>query len=163
MPIGWFLAPYARRIKPPGLPPARYCVMDDFTALITADGGKWSEAEVLGNHAIVKVNASSATLQAIASTAGIDRIPLTLLDEPLSSLTNAQRTAIQNKIESLGYPLSEIREHLGNNIGTRTLREVLRFIARRRLKPRYDAGNDTIVLDGPIQVCKTPEAVDAEV
>lgn len=160
MPVAWFFAPYQKR---PGRP-IRECAMNDFTAQITADGGAWSESEVLGDQAIVKVNAATATIQAIAADARFDRIPaaLRLLNDPLSSLSAAQRTAIRNKILSLGYTQAEIDQRLPD-LSVVTLGDVLRFVCRRRKKARYDEATDTIVLDGPEQVCRTPESVDAAV
>lgn len=159
--MAWFLVPYKRRSSPLG--PERYCAMNDFTALIQADGGSWSEAECLGNHAIVKVQALPSTLTAIAAEPTFQRLPKDLLDSSLSDLTQAQKKAINDKLEALGYSSTEIRDALGANIGTKTLRDVLRFALTRRLKPRYDSGTDQIILDGPVQVCKTIEAVDSEV
>lgn len=161
MPVAWFFAPYARRVS--ASRPTRYCVMDDFTEQITADGGGWAEAECLGDQAVVKVNASSATIQAIVADGRFDRVPLRLLDESLASLTNAQRNAVRNKLLELGYADDEILQRLGSNLGTKTLGDVLRFALRRRLKPRYVEESDTIVLDGEDQVCRTVESVDAEV
>lgn len=89
MPIGWFIAPYKRRTDPVRV--RRYCAMDDFTDQVAA----WSEVEVLGQHAIVKVSESSAVLSSIAGTAGFQRIPVARLDDPLSSLSVAQRNAIR--------------------------------------------------------------------
>lgn len=166
MAVTWFLAPYKRQDKVINgvlIFRGRYCAMDDFTALILADGGMWSETEVLGNHALVKVRASAATLTTIAAAQGIRRLPKDALDDPLSSLTNAQRTALRDLIESLGYPRAEWQAALGTNLGLRTLREVLQFIRRRRLKPRYDAGSNTIVLDGAVQQTRTLESVDLAV
>jgi hypothetical protein len=40
---------------------------------------------------------------------------------------------------------------------------VLRFMATRRLKPRYDSLLDLIVLDGDEQDCRPVEDVDREV
>lgn len=158
--MAWFIVPYKRR---PGPRPVRYCAMDDFTALIEADGGKWAETEVLGDHAIVKVLASASTLSTINSTPGFTRIPKDLLDDPLNTLTAGQRNAITAKIEELGYPQTEWQVDLGNNIGTKTLRDVLRFLTKRRKKARYDAQTDTIILDGPDQVCRSVESVDGAV
>lgn len=163
--MAWFICPYKRRIYPdtPVQWPERYCAMDDFTAQIRADGGTWSEAECLGDHAVIKVRASAAILTLIAAAPGFTRIPKDLLDETLADLSNAQRTAIVNKLESLGYTAQEIRDRLGVNISSRTLRDVLRFALTRRRKPRYDASTDTIILDGPVLACKPIEALDAEV
>lgn len=160
MAIGWFIAPYKRRSDPDRV--FRYCAMDDFTTQILADGGAWAETEVLGNCAVVKVNASTATLSTIAGTQGFQRIPLQRLDDPLSSLTNAQRNAIRNRILAMGYTSAEINASLPN-LANVTLRQVLHFVTTRRLKPRYDPGTDAIVLDGAEQPVRQVESVDAEV
>jgi hypothetical protein len=85
-----------------------------------------------------------------------------LLDDPLSSLTSGQRTAIRNEVLDAGYTAAEINA-AHPDFSTVTLRDVLRFLTRRRLKPRYDQGTDTIVLDGPPQNCKSPESLDGGV
>lgn len=160
MPIGWFIVPYKRRSDPNKV--IRYCAMDDLSAQIASDGGKWAETEVLGDCAVVKVDASSATLTTISGTSGFQRIPLQRLDDPLSSLTNAQRTAIRNRILAMGYTSAEINAAIPN-LANVTLGQVLRFIATRRLKPRYDAGTDSIILDGDAQQVRPIESVDAAV
>ncbi len=161
MPIAWFICSYKRKLNYPS--PLRYCAMDDFTPQIHGEGGQWSETEVLGSYAIVKVRASDATLATIAGTAGFQRLPIALLTEPLSSLTGAQRTAIRNRILAMGYTDAEIITALGANIGQRTLGQVLRFAASQRLQPRYDAVQDLIICDGPVQSCKPIDDVDKEV
>lgn len=159
----WFLCPYKRDTVQFSTSPVRYCAMNDFTTLIKADGGAWSETEVLGNHAIVKVLANATTLATIAAAPGFTRLPKDLLDSPLSDLTNPQKIALRDKIESLGYPREEWQADLGADLGTKTLRDVLRFIAKRRRKPRYDSVTDSIALDGPIQSCRAVEHVDGTV
>lgn len=161
MATGWFLCKYRRRAG--ASRPTRYCAMDDFTAQIRADGGDWAETEVLGNHAIVKVQATLETLQAIAADSDFQRLPKDKLDDPLSDLAPAVKTAIRNKIQELGYSLSEIQDHFGDDIGSYTLADVLRFIARRRLKPRYDADTDTIICDGPEQPVRPLDDVDLRI
>ncbi len=161
MATAWFICPYKRKLNYPS--PLRYCAMDDFTPQIHGEGGRWSETEVLGGYAIVKARASDALLTTIAGTAGFQRLPVALLTEPLSSLTGAQRTAIRNRILAMGYTDAEITTALGANIGQRTLGQVLRFAASRRLKPRYDAIQDVIVCDGPVQSCRLIDDVDREV
>lgn len=160
MPVAWFLCPYKRHPRTDKV--ARYCAMNDFTAQIEADGGRWSETEILGDRAIVKVNASSATLTTIAGTATFRRIPLSALDDPLSSLSTAQQTAIRNEVLDAGYSVAEVNAAFPN-IANNTLRQVLRFLASRRLRPRFDSGTNTIILDGAIQSCKAVEIVDLEV
>ena len=163
MAIAWFICPYKRRITGKQYFPQRYCAMDDFTSQINADGGKWSETEVLGSVAIVKVRASDITLATIAAETGFHRLPKNRLDDSLSDLTTAQKNAIRNKLTDMGYTLQELHDALGNDLGAVTLRQVLKFATTRRLKPRYDSVNDAIVCDGDIQPVKALELVDQEI
>ena len=55
MPTAWYIIPYRRR--PARRRPTRYVAIDDHTAQIRDYGGTWSEVEVLGDRAIVKVRA----------------------------------------------------------------------------------------------------------
>ena len=124
------------------------------------------EREVLGGYAVVKVRAAAATLTTIAGTAEFQRIPaaFTTLNTTLGSLTTAQRTAILNRILAMGYTTAEIQTVLGSNLAgwrTKTLGQLLRFIASRRRKPRYDAIADAIVLDGIVEACASVDDVDA--
>lgn len=163
MAIAWFICGYKRR---PGVRPARYCAMDDYTLQITTDGGIWAETEVLGGYALVKVRATQATLDTIAGVTGFQRIPLSVLTAPLSSLSTAQRSAIRTTLADMGYTSAEILSALGSNaaqLGTHTLGELLRFAAQRRLMPRYDEAQDQIVLDGAYQACTPVAVVDAQV
>jgi hypothetical protein len=137
--------------------------MDDFTDQILADGGAWSEVEVLGDRAIVKVRANLETLLAIAGTAGFRRLPKDRLDDSLSSLSSGVKLALRNELIDAGYSLAEIQERLGADLGSKTLRDVLRFAASRRRKPRYDQATDTIVCDGPEQGCRDIADVEREV
>jgi hypothetical protein len=134
--------------------------MADFNAAILADGGHWTETEVLGDRAIVKVRASAATLTTIAGTATFRRIPLDLLDDSLASLTNGQRNAIKNELLSAGYTNAEINAAVPD-LSAVTLRQVLHFFASRRKKPRPSAG--TFVFDGPEVTPRAIEEVDGEV
>ena len=155
MAVAWFIAPYVRDLTVAS--PMRYCGMDDFTTMIRADGGAWAESEVLGNRAIVKVRASTMTLGLIALT--YRRLPLTDLSTSLSTLTNAQRTAIKNDLLAAGYTSTEI-DARWPNFRFALFGEVLRFVAQRRLKPRYDRATDTILLDGPVQPCRSIDAIN---
>lgn len=157
MPIGWFLVPYKRLVDPSRI--VRYCAMNDFTPQVTS----WSETEVLGQHAIVKVNATNSVLTTIAGTSGFKRIPVSLLDDPLSSLSVAQRNAIRTKILSLGYTAAELDAEFPGDIRNFTLRQLLQFVARRRRKVRYDSGTDSIIDDGPDQPVRPVAEVDAAV
>ncbi len=161
MAIGWYIVPYKRRLSETFA--ARYCEMDDHTVTIKAVGGAWTETEVLGNQAIVKVRATAAVLTLLSEVAGFRRLPKDALDDPLSSLSNAAKTAIRNELLDAGYTLAEIQARFGSDLGQYTLRDVLRFFASRRLKPRYDSESDTIILDGPIQPCRDIDSVNGEV
>ena len=151
MPLAWFVVPYKRR-NPGEVPPERYCAADDFTVLIRADGGDWSETEILGDAALVKVRASAATLTAMNAAPGFLRIPNHVdLNDTLGDLTAGQKQVLLNKAVALGYSLAEVQAALPSDWSAVTLRQVLNFLAQRRLKPRYDSGTDTIVLDGAVQ------------
>lgn len=158
--MAWFIAPYKIR---PGNPRQRYCAMDDFTAQIRADGGDWSETEVLGDCAVVKVKASSATLATINAEPGFQRVPVGRLDDPLSSLSAGQRQAIRNRVLAMGYTAGEVQASLGSDLGGITLRELFQFVTQRRKKPRWDEGTQTIVFDGPIQPVRPIASVDSVV
>lgn len=143
--IGWYICPYKRVLNTPQH--IRYCAMDDYTKqIIYQDKGNWSETEVLGNRAIVKVKASASTLAILDGV--FKRIPKNALNLSLSDLTTTQKNFLKNEALDMGYSLKEINVRLPNPIGTYTLRDVLGFFATRRLKPRYDVINDTIVCDG---------------
>lgn len=154
MPTAWFICPMERVPHP--LRVTRRCAMDSFTSAIRADGGSWAETEVLGQRAVVKVNASAATLTTIAGTAGFTRVPSARLDDPLSSLSNGQRNAIRNLILELGYTPAEVAARFPN-LSAATVGDVLRFMASRRRKVRHDAATDSIVDDGDVV---TPTPVD---
>lgn len=161
MAIGWYIVPYKRRTD--AATPTRYCSMDDHTAAILAVGGAWSETEVLGDRAIVKVRATPAILSQLNGVAGFRRLPKDLLGDSLASLSAGAKTAIRNELTDAGYTLAEIQARFGSDLGQYTLRDVLRFFASRRLKPRYDAGTDTIILDGSVQVCRDIDDVDGDI
>lgn len=162
MPVGWFIAPYVR--DPTALPRIRrYVIVDDLTAAIRADGGDWSETEVLGQAAIVKVRASAATLALVAALPGVSRLPVNQLDDPLSTLTTPQKNAIRTRVLALGYTLPEIQARFPNDLGTYTLRQLLGFIASRRRKVRYDAQADAILDDGPEQPVRPLAEIDSAV
>lgn len=111
---------------------------------------------MLGDYAVVKVRASSALLTTINAAPGMIRIPARFLDlsQTLGNLTAQERTTILNFLQARGYPLAEIQADLGGSLAlwqTKTLRQVLRFALKRRLKPRWDRVAGQIVIDGPIQ------------
>lgn len=159
MAIGWYICPMVRRIGVAR--PERYCSMDDFTDQIVAEGGTWSESEILGNVALVKVRASAITLASLAGT--FQRIPLSRLDDPLGSLTAIQRQSLKTFVLNLGYTVQEVQDALGTDLSGVTLGQLLRFMASRRLTPRYDSGTDTIVCDGDAVGCRGIDHLDSSV
>lgn len=168
MALAWFICGFNFVEGHNGPNSRRVCAMDNFSPSIFADGGAWSESEVLGGFAVVKVRASVATLTIIGGTAGFTRIPNNWVDlsTTLGSLTTGQRTTLLNLITSMGYTTAEINAALGSNLTgwrTKTLGQVLRFIAQRRLKSRWDNVQHQIVLDGILQSCKPIDDINAEV
>ena len=166
MALAWFVVPYKRRDIEPGRP-GRYCAMDDFTVTIHADAGAWTETEVLGNVALVKVRASATILATIASTTGFYRVTNHwLLSDSLADLTTTQRNAIQTRLLAMGYTQAEINAVMGSTLALwrqMAFGVLLNLIATRRLKPRYDTSTDTIICDGPIQPVRSIVSVDSEI
>lgn len=162
--ISWFITSYNQDVnaKPH---PRRWCMMDAYTPqIIIQDSGNWEEIEVGANFAIVKVSASSATLQTIAADTNFTRIPATLLTETLSSLTTTQKQKLQTLLNNMGYTNQEIQNALGNNLGQKTLGQVLRFITTRRVPPRFDAVSRAIVFDlAPVTCSNNIDSVDGRI
>lgn len=167
MAIAWFLAPYKQMVGQ--IHPTRYCLVLDYNDLIVADGGTWSETEVLGNQALVKVRASASTLATIAADAAIVRIPNHFqLSDTLGDLTAGQRTAIENKLQAMGYTLTELRAVMpAGGWGAVTLGQVLKFAATRRLRwngpPWFDIGGAPINLNGASDPVRPVDDVDGVV
>lgn len=161
MPTAWFICPYKikKNMRIMGRP-VRYCAMDDFTGQIHKDGGTWAESEIMGNIAIVKVRASEGTLQKIGRGEGFERLEKEGLNDSLSDLSTNRKNTLEQKLVLIGYPLSEVRQHLGSDIGAKTLGEFLRFAARRRLKPRYIEATDEVICDGIEQPCRPIDELD---
>lgn len=159
MPVAWYIVPYKRRANVPR--PTRYPAIDDYTAQLVVVGGRWSETEILGDRCLVKVRAPAAALTQLDGL--YKRIPKDRLDDSLTDLPAAVKTALRNELLDAGYTLAEVRARFGDDLSSYTLRDVLRFMASRRLKPRYDAATDTIVCDGELQPCRDIDIVDAEI
>lgn len=160
MPIAWYIVPYARGRFPGGNELYRYTAIDYYTSQIRSDGGDWSETEVLGDRAIVKVRASNSTLTTLDSK--YKRLPKDRLDDSLSDLPVGVKQEIKDEILDMGYTVEEIQNKFGNDLGQFTLRDVLKFMTTRRLKPRK-VDEDTIVCDGIVQRCRSLESVDSTV
>lgn len=143
--------------------------MNDFTLEIIADGGAWSETEVLGDQALVKIRASDTLLTTIEDAGHFNLAKFLAkinLADSLSDLTNANRSVIQNRLLQNGYEQTEIDAALGSNLSAwraKTFGDLLNLIATRRLEPRYDSANDLIICDGPAKSCKPVSRVNKEV
>lgn len=163
MSLAWFITDYTTDLT--GRFPVRACHINQYSALIGADGGAESETEVLGGYALVKVRASDATLATIAADPNFQRLPgHWSLSDALGDLTNAQRNAIVAKLQAMGYTLAEIRAVLpSGNWAAITLGQVLRFAAQRRLEIYYDGAAGQWVSPGAYLVPRPVDDVDAAV
>lgn len=159
--IAWFLVPYKRQDRH-GTPWRNPAIMD-YGLMIHEDGGKWCATEILGDRAIVKVRATPATITILDAAPGFVRLPKDALTAPLSDLTTNQLLTLRDLVESLGYTRAEWQAKLGTDLSLVTLGDVLRFLATRRKKPRYDELTDTIVLDGEDQPCTPIEHLEGAV
>lgn len=163
MAIGWYIAPYNITTRDVSSFPnnVRYCAMKDYNNIIRADGGTWSETEVLGDRAVVKVRASSLTLSILDGV--FTRMPKDEIEDSLAAVSIADKAVLKVEGLDMGYTNTEWEKDFPNNLGTYQLKDVLNFYTKRRLKPRYDYVAKTIKVDGIEQKCKSIEAVDAKV
>lgn len=159
MAIAWYIVPY--EIKEQHGEKYRRVAICNYSKQIRDSGGAWTETEILGDRAIVKVRASDAILSALNTK--YKRLPKDRLDDSLSNLPENVKMALKNEILDMGYSIDEIRERFGNDLGQYTLRDVLKFMTKRRLKPRYDSETDTIFVDGIVQKCRSIESVNSEI
>ena len=165
MPTTWVLVPYKRSAETHH--PGRYVAIDDFTPQIRADGGDWSETEVLGpqmGYALVKIRMQTASLLVnICATPGFRRMPVDNFFDRLLGLSPAQISNINGVLLNAGYSQSEIDTALGGDWSQKTLADLMRLWATRRLTPRYDSATDAIICDGTPVVCKSVDTVNSEV
>lgn len=166
MALGWFIFPYVRDTLDDF--PTRYLSVADHEDLIAVnsvlvdgvirDYPAWSEVEILGNRALSKVRGLPGNLVTLATFA-LERLPNIGIDQPLSVLNGAQRNRILAAMLDAGYPQAEIDERFPV-FRNAIFREILRFMSRRRLKPRYDSVTDTIFVDGIVQNCGSTDDLD---
>ncbi len=161
MPVAWFIAP-DRRVALNGHP-SRWCAINEYDNIIRQDGGNWTGEECLGGRYVCKVRASVTTLQTIAADPTIRRLPKSSLGDSLSNLTTAQKRNLRDWIEECGYSRAEWQADLGTDLGAFTLRDVLRFVLKRRFQPRYLAATDAITLDGTQETPLPVEFLDSAV
>lgn len=159
MPVAFYIVPIIR-INPPqnGLNAHREIALNiDFPEL----SGQWDGLETLGNKAIVKINATTSDL--LQLNAVYDRILLNQLDEPISSLSATNRTRLRTIISEMGYTLEEFNEKFPNGIANYTLKDVLKFMLTRRIKPRWDETTDEIIYDGVSVPCGNIDDLDRRI
>ena len=160
--IGWYIVPYEidTSESAPGYPlrNSRRIAMCRYNQQIWAAGGKWHGIEVLGNRAIVKIRAPQAVLNALDGV--FKRFPKDKFDDSLIDLPVAVKAALKNELLDMGYSLAEIKQRFGNDLGQYTLKDVLLFIARRRLIPRYDKNADETVFDSGTRNCQPLQQVE---
>jgi hypothetical protein len=159
----FFVANY--KLRAGTLHPTRYVATDDFTPQIQADGGTWSEVEVLGPNlgvAIVKVKAQDTTIAAIAADPDHTRFPKDNFGDALSSLSNAKLNALRNFILGLGWTQLELDNALPNGIQNVTLSQVLRFLATHKLTAGAN-GTGGIVMVLPKIPCESVDALDNQI
>lgn len=159
MAIGWYIVPYKRRTNT--IRPGRVAVVNDYTAQLAAVGGRWGCTEILGNRALVKVSAPAAALTQLDAI--FRRIPKDRLDDSLADLPTAVKTALRDEVIDAGYTVDEVRARFGDDLSIYTLRDVLRFMASRRIETRYDKPTDEIVFDGQIRPCESVDSLDSEI
>lgn len=155
MPVAWYIVPYVRD-------PIRTTPAPGRTLSINIDDPtfkNWRDIEVLGNRAIVKVNAGAGRLAQY--DAAYKRLPDP--DTLLSDTSAGVRTALRNELSDMGYTAQEINQHLPNPIGTYTMRQVMNFMRRKRRESRWDVATDTVVLDGAEVACESIATLDREV
>lgn len=145
----WFLCKYLQDPTLPRVPPAFYPAFALYNEDIQREGGTWKMEHVGNIWCLIKARISDTLAQTIGLDINCRRIPMNILDRPLSDLNNAQRNGLRDLAVEMGYTLEEIRSALGNNLANVTLRQLLRFLASRRIKARWDAASSQLVFDGP--------------
>lgn len=164
MAIGFYIVPMKRATGGWVTVATRYCAMDDYTQqIIYTYDGAWTESEILGNRAIVKVRAPAQLLEFLDTVPGFRRLPRNRLNDSLADLPTGVKSALRDELLDMGYTMDEVHDRFGSDLGQHTLGDVLRFMATRRLKPRYNPADDTIYVDGEVQACRSIESVDEEV
>ena len=148
MPVRYYLIPYTHQDFHGRVNGSRQIFTDAQRDTLATENAKYPHREVLGDHAIVAVNARNAVLNQIDALPGVFQLPTRALDTTLADLTAPQKQALRDKARALGYDAQEIQDRFGADIGQATFRDVLKFLLKRRKKARYDSNAQDIVLDG---------------
>ena len=157
MPVAFYIVPMKRNPFPAGPFPQR-----DIALVIDDPNFKnWAGIEVMGNRAIVKVNAGAARLTQY--DAAYKRLPKNSLDTSLSDLSAPVKAALRAEVLGMGYTAAEVNARFPNGVGEYTLRQFLQFVSSRRRRERYDPDADEIILDGQDDPCGSLDEIDQQV
>lgn len=146
----WWLCRYVKAVGEFNKPFVRVSAFELYYQDLVKEGAKWSYEEIAGNRCLVKAEMSDSLAQTIALDVHCMPLPLKRLDQTLGELSPQARSTLQDLAVEMGYTLTEIRNQLGNNLASVTLGQLLRFLASRRIKPRYNAEKTDVVFDGPV-------------
>ncbi len=172
MPIGFYIVPYsfATKLDKKGNVIFAYRRVDlcKYQEQFETYGVVWHEVEILGNRAIVKIKASQDILESLDIE--YKRLPKDKLNASLADLSQAAKDKIKNELIDMGYSLGEIKARFGNDVefANYTLKDVLKFMAQRRKKPRNITDSNGVIIDiavdGDERPCaKTIEILDSQV
>lgn len=157
MPQEWVVAKYLLREEVGSTRMARrYLALADI--LPAQEAGSlpaWDEVEGLGGYAVALVDVPD--LSVLDGEPDVKRLPAIGRTEKLRDhLDGSNRTVLRDILDEQGYARSEIAARLGANLDSdlATLDGFLRMSVTRRLKPRFDAALNDVVVDGPEQWVK---------
>lgn len=105
MAFAWFVCPYDKITDAPTPFPARRCAMHRYIPIPNWVNGLWDEAEILGNHCVVKVSASDSMIATIEADPDFIRIPT-----DKTTIEDMKQLKIFNKLYDLTYTLQEIAD-----------------------------------------------------
>lgn len=149
----WIACPFLRRdgqARPGQV--GRWMMVQEFAAQITADGGAWDYFECGGGPGttytcgvgIVKVRASTATINSIIAAPNTRALPASLLEltDPMSVLGQAARDVLRNDFApALGYTTVEVDSWLNAapaGFNNKQLQHFFEFLAARWYRVVYE-------------------------
>jgi hypothetical protein len=113
MPVRYYLIPYTHQDFHGRVNGSRQIFTDAQRDTLATENAKYPHREVLGDHAIVAVNARNAVLNQIDALPGVFQLPTRALDTTLADLTAPQKQALRDKAQALGYDVQEIQDRFG--------------------------------------------------
>lgn len=144
MAVAWFIAKFTYQITYPNWFNGFANRIDPIDEQqLRAANARFKRLEI-SDRRIYKINATNAVLNAVEALPGVKRLPTTVLDNPLSSLTANQRQALQDELVDQGYTLADIQAQFPN-LGQATLKQVLKFMARHNVLPAFDVNTVSVI------------------